>query len=600
MADSTRFLEVALTSGGMPLLSTLQSAAHVFKNVQVEGDNVAFSGKQAGLFYCENVLPTNGGLTSVAPLTFASNILAGDLNNRITYEDAAQVFVFSTNDGSLYKSILIFKYFLTLDNNYEVRLYTYNPDASDGFFQNELTPITLPALADFTKAADLAPRLEITKFDLAGRSYLCLSVSYKAAVGDMQESERLTKVLKVLSNTVAPTTFEDITASMDLNWDNTVSGDYNDVVKGMFSSKQYLVAYTENRIAWSSPTNSFDFTPSTITGAGSGVPAGVTGFIVTCVDTPSGFSIYYTGGLLQAKFTNNPSFPWSFQALSNTAGVQSANHVTTSSPQYAVTTSGVAISDGNSVDVALPEVADFLAANIYEYYDIATQTVIAENHFDPLEFSLSYIADRYLVLSYKAKDMEYYEYALVYDVLLNSLGKIRVSHKVIFQLNIDVLGELFDYYYLDQSETTVTYEQLDEISYTLLRKSSTKQGASVKYVIGVVNIDGTLQVIDPSLTETSAAGVAIFGKFSIKEHLATTIDYVTFENIVPESDFTCSIQTSYTGTGVDVIEAPTKLDAGGTYVKYGTRITGRWHTVIAKGAFNLTRMSVAIRSAGYR
>lgn len=596
MANSTKFLPLTITTGQMPLLAKLKSTSTAFQDSSAEQARAGLSANQAGVYYAENVLPTSKGLKATKPVVFANGLLNGDVTAKVDYTDAIDVAVFNLIDSNNSKAILVIKsYWDSVTSEYKVAMYTYNPDAHVFAFQVDSSGFV--ALAGLTSSV-VGTKYHFTCCDIEGVSIVSINMRYL----DSGTRRSKTIVFKVVNNSVAPTVFEDITSSLVLKFDNTVAtgtptDSWLDVTKGFESSNNYLIGYSENSVAWTSPLDPFNFTPSLATGAGAGKPSGIHGLITELVASPSGFNVWMTAGIITARLNTNSSYPWVFKPISSTAGVDHANQVSKGATQFAVTSSGLLSVVNAQVSQVATEFTDFITAGYIESYSGGLLTHTKTPH--PLEVLVRHVSDRYLTISFKLREAKYFSYCLVYDTVLKSFGKIKTDHMAVFPISLDVLGKFITYSDLEVAPNDLTYEQLQQISYSMVRSSGTDNAASVGYTLGMVGLDGSLSVVSPSITVGNAGGVVLLGKLSIKKGVMTMLDKIVVEEISTDQYFKVSVTTDYGSVIAPVVTTLTEIKRSEGVREYNSLLTGVYHTVNLEGSFNLTDVTVALRGAGY-
>jgi len=204
-------------------------------------------------------------------------------------------------------------------------------------------------------------------------------------------------------------------------------------ILGITSSQGYLIAYSHDSIAWGSLLDPTDMEPSLATGAGGGSIEQIRGRIVACVYNITGFIVYTSANAVVAVYSGNESYPFNFREISNSGGILSTDYVATeanSGTHYAFTTSGLNQITPIETKSVLPEITDFLTAKVMEDFDATTRVFSRTALSSPLAKKLTFIADRYLVLSYGVGT---YSHMLVYDTFLDKLGKLKIPHVNVFE-----------------------------------------------------------------------------------------------------------------------------------------------------------------------
>ncbi len=208
-------------------------------------------------------------------------------------------------------------------------------------------------------------------------------------------------------------------------------------VLGITSSFGYMIAWSATTIAWSSTLNPLDFTPSLVTGAGGGNINDISGSIVMCVPISGGFLVFCEKNVVSAKYTGNIRFPFIFKELANAGGIETQDQISTGSGTgdiYAWTSVGLQKLSLTLCEDVFPEATDFLAKLIFEDFDEVTLSFTETALGSPLNIRLSFIAQRFLVISY-GTTLPTYTHAIVYDEAFKRWGKIKWPHRDVFQWN---------------------------------------------------------------------------------------------------------------------------------------------------------------------
>jgi hypothetical protein len=197
---------------------------------------------------------------------------------------------------------------------------------------------------------------------------------------------------------------------------------------GVVSNSGYLIAFSANSVAWSSTLDPLDFVPDLETGAGGGGVEGVRGQIVACTPAAAGFLIYTTVNAVAASYSGNSRFPFNFREIVGCGGLESLELAASdgaSGLQYAYTSFGLQGVSFQQGQLFLPEVTDFISGSYFEDFEDSTEQFSYQQLTAPMQKKLVLIAGRYLVLSYGVSSLTH---ALVYDIGLKRLGKIKCPH----------------------------------------------------------------------------------------------------------------------------------------------------------------------------
>lgn len=205
------------------------------------------------------------------------------------------------------------------------------------------------------------------------------------------------------------------------------------LIRGIVTGGPYLIAFTEDKIFWSSILEPTDFVPSLENFAGSEAVLSLKGQIVTCTPISNGFIIYTTANVVVAQYTANSRFPFTFTEVAGASGIDNPEKVSDNSTdiyQYAATVAGIITLNRTQAVQIWPEVTEFFAARRYESFNFLTKKIEEFNINDSLLIKLNFIASRYVVLSYGENSLTH---ALIYDATLKRWGKIKISHVDCFE-----------------------------------------------------------------------------------------------------------------------------------------------------------------------
>lgn len=218
-------------------------------------------------------------------------------------------------------------------------------------------------------------------------------------------------------------------------------------IRGITSSYGYLIAFSDTAVAWSSLLNPLDFTPSLVTGASSISIQEAKGKIKLCVPHEMGYLILCEDNVVSATYTGNPRQPWLFKEVSDAGGYLPTSQFflqnfitsdTTANQYYMYGKNGLQNIGSRAAVNTLPDVNDFMSGNVFEDFDVFTRLFTITNlSLSKLVCSLTYVANRYLVISYGIPPgvgvSVSFTHALIYDTLNKRLGKIRFTHIIVFE-----------------------------------------------------------------------------------------------------------------------------------------------------------------------
>lgn len=351
----------------------------------------------------------------------------------------------------------------------------------------------------------------------------------------------------------------------------TLSGLNEYSVNGITSSSGYMIAWTDNSIAWSStvehssPTDPIDFVPSLETGAGGGSIEAAKGKITLCVAHYLGLIIYTTDNAVAALYSGNTRYPFNFREIVNSGGLLDSSLVSFDSGtgnHYAYTTSGLQAVSPSQTQTIFPEITDFIAGKYFEDFDETTKAFVSTVLTSPMKKAVNVISDRYLVVSYGISELTH---ALIYDIAQKRFGKIKHTHVSCFE-----------------------WKQLG-LGVEVPRQN-----------IGFLQANGSVSTVDFSYGADTSNGVIILGKYQLSRARLLQLESVELENIKVGSNFSLDCMTSVDGkTLLDPIPGYLALSAG-AYHKYSFRTTGINHTLLAMGSFYFSSIVLAFNIHGRR
>lgn len=370
-------------------------------------------------------------------------------------------------------------------------------------------------------------------------------------------------------------------------------------IRGIGASNNYLLAYSDITVHWSSLINPLDFIPSITTGAGFAIPQDVKAKINAVIGTAGGFIIYTAKNAVAAVYTQNTRAPFNFKEVSNAGGINSYEQVTSdqnSGPQYAWGTGGFQKVTTQNAEPLSAELNDFLAGKLYETWDSQNKR-IKQIKSGSVEFQVkvSYIASRYLIISYSLERDGLYQYALLYDTALKRWGKLKIDHVDCFQYPYpNVFGNLT---YDDLSN--VTYDGLGETSYTELSEGLLSQQPS-KRTVGFLGANGQVSILEMDYNKTDQRGVMVFGKFQLTRARMMSIQRLDLEAIYGTDDVVVTAIASIAGKELDYSQEMVLVLDGTDLHRYAKRITGTNISIAVEGALSATSYLLEVTNDGDR
>lgn len=332
-----------------------------------------------------------------------------------------------------------------------------------------------------------------------------------------------------------------------------LSGLDKTAILGITSSSGYLIAYNEDSISWGSVLDPIDFVPSTVTGAGSGFVGGIGGNIIFVLSNSLGLLIYSDTNIIAATYTGNVQYPFKLREVSNSKGgltLDLSAYEANSTEQYVYTKAGLQSVTSRDAVTVLPEITDFLSGKVFEDFNETTLTFSEVNLSASMKKKLKLISSRYLVISYGISS---FTHAIIYDVALKRLGKIKITHIDCFE-------------YVDS--------QL-EIS---------------KEAIAFLCAGGEIKTLEFS-TGSSSSGVLLMGKVQYSKTRMTTLLEVSAENIEDSDVFNVYDLYSIDGKTLKSVQGQ-ELDKEDKIRRYGFSICGKNHSILCIGDFDLNTLSI--------
>lgn len=465
------------------------------------------------LSYCHNVMPSLYGLDSIGYLSIIPaaplppNLTFVDV--RIAYGDAkSRIHLGWDNEGNVYA--------LTAGST---------------------TWVAIPATTPATGGVSFSPE-EVTIGTVNGISYIFYSK-------------------------IGAFTFNESTLQLDAV---TLTGLNIPDTLGVVGSSGYLVAYTSQAIAWSSTLDPTDFIPSEVSGAGGGNVAGIAGAILFCTANPLGILIYTAANIVAATFTGNQRFPFKFRPVQSSKGgiaLDLVAYEAEASEQFVYTKAGLQTVTSQGAETLLPEVTDFLSGRRFEDFDEVTKTFQVTDlaATATMQKKIKLIASRYLVISYGLPSSSTYTHALIYDIVLNKLGKIKRNHVDVFE-------------YIGM-QTEIAKE-------------------TVAFVLST----GEVEILDFSATN-SGTGVVILGKLQARRTRLLNLLGIEVENVDLGDTLTVTSEVSLDGKSTSLTDATLKSEVANLRT-YSIRSTGLNHSIMLIGKFNLTTLLITYTIAGRR
>ena len=336
-------------------------------------------------------------------------------------------------------------------------------------------------------------------------------------------------------------------------------------ILGLTESNGYLIAYSNNAVAWSSVITPTDFIPSLQTGAGGGNVEGIKGNITCASPTSSGFITYTNENAVAVLYTGNARYPFQFSECIGAGGVTTLERVSyeaDSGYNYAYTSKGFQILRAKTAETVFSNLTDFLAGQYFEDFNETDLTFLQQVIIAPLKKKVNFIAARYLVVSYGITSLTH---AIVYDYVQKRFGKLKIDHVDCFEYNL-----------------------LSEVSSDIPRKS-----------IAFVQSQGKILTVNFAVGFTNRPGVLLLGRYQYVRSRRLQMQTVEFENINLNSVFNLYAMVSYDGKNTGAIIPGIAISTANNLRTYGFGSPdGVNHSLCAVGTFNAVSIQLNFNITG--
>lgn len=495
----------------------------------------------AQVYYMHNVMPTVNGYQSIGYDTVA-NPYSGSVGSN----PFDQAFTLQTAAGN--------KFIFTPAGG---KNYIYSGSTASWVSTSPFAPGTVPN------------NVQVSTAFVQGETYI-----YYANYGCFKYNETLGTLTSVTLTSLVPTN-----------------------IIGICAANGYMMAYTKTDIAWSSLVDPTDFTPSLATGAGGGKINEAKGYITTCLAISGGFILYCEKNAVGATYTGNSSVPYIFKEVAGSGGLTSSDKVSWTANlivQYALTNRGIQEVSKTASNLVHEGAADFIAGKIFEDFDDTTLTMTTSYPAASLAAKIVVIEARYLVISYGLTAATY-THALVYDIELKRWGKLKISHVACFEWNEPnifgnkVYGDL----------TTTTYGDLATTTYFQFATQSTSV-VLPKKTMAFLQADGTVKVVNFDISEVTANGVLLLGKFQFRRNTRIEHQKGTIDTVGKANNFSYYIVPSYDGKTLQPAVSGFPRVISDKTRQYGTQVSGINISLLMVGQFNLSSVLLSFTSGGFK
>ena len=268
-------------------------------------------------------------------------------------------------------------------------------------------------------------------------------------------------------------------------------------------------------------------------------------------------------------YSGNSRYPFNFKEVVSSGGVSSNDYITydaNTGNQYAYTTSGFQTVSATATQTLFPELTDFLAGQELEDFDETTLKFTSYVLTSPMKKKVTAVADRYLVISYGISSLTH---AIVYDMTQDRYGKLKVAHTT-----------CFEFQYLDPTQADAP------------RRS-----------VAFLKSDGSVYIMNPSVTNVNAKGVILFGKFQYVRSRLLTMEGFEMQNVFPGQVCNAYLWSAPTGGTIATANWTPMYDAtqnNETQRFYKCRQTAVNHSIMLIGGFAVASAVLTFHIAGRR
>lgn len=314
---------------------------------------------------------------------------------------------------------------------------------------------------------------------------------------------------------------------------------------GMVSANNYLIFFTRTLIVYTIPTEFYgdlpDFTPSLgQTGASSETPSVLKGVILTCLPTQDGFDIFTSTNIVTAYYSGNIQFPWTYRELEGSAAINNLDVIAADKDgysKYAYTSAGLLKIGKSSCTPVFVEAAEFIGNNVFEYFNWPTKSIQKVTLSEPMNVSLSYVANRWLVISYGVTG-SVFTHAIIWDEHLKRWGKLQQYHsRVVEFFGIpSTINPIPAYTYQELLNLGWSYQTLLDLMKTYFDLGGVDYSGNpdieLEYsAMGLVGLTGIVNVVDFDVNVNTNQSIAILSRLQFTRTSRFKITDIWVENL---------------------------------------------------------------------
>lgn len=352
-------------------------------------------------------------------------------------------------------------------------------------------------------------------------------------------------------------------------------------VVGVFAASGYLLAWDKNSVYWSALEDPTDFVPSDVTGAGGTRIVDLLGEIKFCKATQGGFIVYGDLNCVFAQASNDFRFPFIFKAIPYLVGISDQNDVSYGASMEHLVKSGSAIYKVSKAQAApaFQDFYNFLSSKKGERF-IDAGYILEEYDLDNTDVMFTVVDGSAIVLSYKSKVADQYDYALIDFSSIGRQGKVKVDHAFVITWPFDAVI------------SNLLVSGLEESTIDSLEETIVSDWAEAGLITEGINVicfvakDGSMKLLLES-ADHPANGTLILGPFQLAREAMAELTRVE-ATVATIGATSCAVLTSLTGDRHDRTTDLINSQQLGKKVRYNARVTGLNHSICIQGAFDLS------------
>lgn len=372
-------------------------------------------------------------------------------------------------------------------------------------------------------------------------------------------------------------------------------------INGICSANGFLLAWDDTNTVYRSQSAApLNFTPDPGLGSGAGIPEEIKGKIVVLLPISNGFIVYTTANAVAAIFQQNIRYPFIYKEITGSNGIQSPDQVSWTDnfgEHFVWSKAGLLRVNKSAATPFYPEITDFLVAKVFEDYDTATDTFVVTKLTSQLRVKLTLIGSRFLIISYGV-DVSSFTHAIVFDLAFKRFGKLKITHVDCFNYAVPNLSGEITWEMLGD----LTWADLGDTTWFDLGVNGVKTSETPKEILGFINMEGQVQIVNFDLAHTGDSGVLVLGKYQFTRNRLLVIDDVAFENADSDANLIVKILSSTDGKNTDLVTTPYLNINTDKFRQYlaAKGVVGKNHSIVALGTFNLTSLELTFHEDGKR